>query len=113
MTDKDLKYWVGFSLIPGIGRVRFAQLENHFGSLEDAWQAASGELKKAGLDRNAVQAITTWIPKISLDDEMEKLSRYGVKVFTCNDEAYPSRLKEIYDYPPPPVLDSRNRSHPE
>ncbi len=100
MTDKDLKYWVGFSLIPGIGRVRFAQLENHFGSLEDAWQATSSELKKAGLDRNAVQAITTWTPKISLDDEMEKLSRYGVKIFTCNDEAYPSRLKEIYDYPP-------------
>jgi len=100
MTDKDLKYWVGFSLIPGIGRVRFAQLENHFGSLEEAWQATSNELKKAGLDRNAVQAITTWAPKISLDDEMEKLSRYGVKVFTCNDEAYPSRLKEIYDYPP-------------
>ena len=100
MTDKDLKYWVGFSLIPGIGRVRFAQLENHFGSLEDAWQATSSELKKAGLDRNAVQAITTWAPKISLDDEMEKLSRYGVKVFTCNDEVYPSRLKEIYDYPP-------------
>ncbi len=100
MTDKDLKYWVGFSLIPGIGRVRFAQLENHFGSLEDAWQATSSELKKAGLDRNAVQAITTWAPKISLDDEMEKLTRYGVKVFTCNDEVYPSRLKEIYDYPP-------------
>ncbi len=100
MTDKDLKYWVGFSLIPGIGRVRFAQLENHFGSLEDAWQATSSELKKAGLDRNAVQAITAWIPKVSLDEEMEKLSRFGVKVFTCNDELYPSRLKEIYDYPP-------------
>jgi len=100
MTDKDIKYWVGFSLIPGIGRVRFAQLENHFGSLGSAWQATPAELKKAGLDRNAAQAITTWIPKISLDDEMEKLSRYGVKVFTCNDELYPSRLKEIYDYPP-------------
>ncbi len=78
MTDKDLKYWVGFSLMPGIGRVRFAQLENHFGSLEGAWQATSTELKKAGLDRNSVQAITTWQPKISLDDEMEKLARYGV-----------------------------------
>ena len=100
MTDKDIKYWVGFSLMPGIGRVRFAQLENHFGSLEGAWQATPAELKKAGLDRNSVQAITTWQPKISLDDEMEKLARYGVKVFTYNDEAYPSRLKEIYDYPP-------------
>ncbi len=100
MADKDIKYWVGFSLIPGIGRVRFAQLENHFGSLGDAWGAAPTELKKAGLDRNAVQAVTTWQPKISPDEEMEKLARYGVKVFTYKDEAYPARLKEIYDYPP-------------
>ena len=68
MTDKDIKYWVGFSLIPGIGRVRFAQLENHFGNLENAWQATAADLKKTGLDRNAVQAIATWQPKISLDD---------------------------------------------
>ena len=94
MADKDIKYWVGFSLIPGIGRVRFAQLENYFGSLENAWQATSGELKKAGLDRNAVQAIASWQPKISLDEEMEKLSQYGVEVFTYKDDAYPSRLKE-------------------
>jgi len=80
--QKDIKYWVGFSLIPGIGRVRFAQLENHFDSLRDAWQAAPAELKKAGLDRNAVQAITAWQPKISLDEEMEKLAHYGIKVFT-------------------------------
>jgi DNA processing protein len=31
---------------------------------------------------------------------MEKLDRYGVKVVTCQDADYPSRLKEIYDYPP-------------
>ena len=98
--QKDIKYWVGFSLIPGIGRVRFAQLENYFGSLENAWQAAPAELKKAGLDRNVVQAIATWQPKISPDEEMAKLAHYGVEVFTYKDEVYPSRLKEIYDYPP-------------
>ncbi len=100
MTDKDIKYWVGFSLIPGIGRVRFSQLENYFGALESAWQAASAELKNAGLDRSVIQAITSWRPKISLEAEMEKLEHYGVKVLTYHDPSYPSRLKEIYDYPP-------------
>jgi len=100
MNNKDIKYWVGFSLIPGIGRVRLTQLENYFGSLEKAWQSASAELKQAGLDRGAIQAITSWHPKISLEAEMEKLDRYGVKVLTYNDPSYPSRLKEIYDYPP-------------
>jgi DNA processing protein len=100
MDSKDIKYWVGFNIISGIGRVRFAQLENHFGTLENAWQSSTGELKKAGLDSKTVQAIIAERPKISLDDEMEKLERFGVKVFTYHDDGYPARLKEIYDYPP-------------
>jgi len=99
-TNKDIKYWVGFSLIPGIGRVRFAQMENYFGNLENAWQASPADLKHSGLDSNAIRAISTWRPRISLEAEMEKIDRYGVKVFTCHDPGYPTRLKEIYDYPP-------------
>ena len=98
--NKDIKYWVGFSLIPGIGRVKLAQLENYFGNLADAWKAVPAELKHAGLDSGSIHAITSWRPKISLEAEIEKLDRYGVKVFNCNDPNYPSRLREIYDYPP-------------
>ena len=99
-NNKDLKYWVGFSLIPGIGRVKLTQMESHFGNLENAWQAASGDLKHAGLDSGAIRAINSWRPRISLEAEMEKLDRHGVKVLTLHDPDYPSRLKEIYDYPP-------------
>ena len=100
MSNKDIKYWVGFSLIPGIGRVKLTQLENYFASLEAAWQAAPADLKQSGLDSGSIHAVTSWRPKISLEAEMEKLDRYGVKVLTCHDSDYPSRLKEIYDYPP-------------
>lgn len=100
MAHKDIKYWVGFSLVPGIGRVRLGQLENYFGNLKDAWQAASVDLKHAGLDSSSVRAITSWRSRISLEAEMEKLDRYGVKVLTSHDADFPSRLKEIYDCPP-------------
>lgn len=100
MSREDIKYWVGFSMIPGIGRVRFSQLENYFDNMEEAWKAASADLRQAGLDRNSLNAINSWRPKISLDAEMEKLERYHVKVLTYHDRDYPSRLKEIYDYPP-------------
>ena len=80
--------------------MRLGQLENYFGNLEDAWKAPPAELKRARLDNNVVQAITSWRPKVSLETEMEKLDRYGVKVLTHHDRGYPSRLKEIYDYPP-------------
>jgi DNA processing protein len=100
VSKRDIKYWVGFSLIPGIGQVRLTQLENYFTNLEDAWKATPAELKRSGLDTGSIRAITSWQPKISLEAEMEKLDRYGVKVLTCHDPDYPSRLKEIYGYPP-------------
>ena len=100
MANKDIKYWVGFSLIPRIGRVKFAQLENYFGNLEAAWKATPSDLKHAGLDSSSTNTITSWRPRISLEAELEKLDRYGVTAFTCHDPGYPARLREIYDYPP-------------
>jgi len=107
----DTKYWVGFTLIPGIGRARFSRLEQHFGEMERAWQASATELEMAGLDNRSIEAIMAIRPKIALDTEMEKLERYKVTVLTWKDEAYPSRLKEIYD--PPPVLYVRGKLAPE
>ena len=46
----DLKYWVGFNRIPGIGRAKFSQLESYFSNLEQAWHAGPADLKSAGLD---------------------------------------------------------------
>jgi len=98
-TD-ELKYWVAFSGIPGIGRVRISQLKGYFGSLQDAWKAPEGKLKQAGLDARSIDALVTLRPRISVDAGMEKLERHKVTVLVCEDPGYPSRLKEIYDYPP-------------
>jgi DNA processing protein len=99
-NNKEIQYWVGFNIIPGIGRVKFAQLENHFGNLQNAWKASLGDLKQAGLDSNTLQAIETFRPQTILESEMEKLEKCGVTPYTYHDSGYPSRLKEIYDYPP-------------
>jgi DNA processing protein len=107
----DLKYWVGFKLIPGIGRARFSQLLEYFGNLERAWHANPTELRAAGLDSKAIDSIMALRPKLSLEAEMEKLARYKVKVLTWNDMAFPAKLKEIYDVPP--VLYIRGALTPE
>ena len=80
MTNKDIQYWVGFSLISSIGCVRLTQLENYFTNLEDTWKASPAELKQASLDSGSMWAIISRRPKISLEAEVEKLDRYGVKV---------------------------------
>ena len=100
VTGSELKYWIGLAGIPGIGRVRISQLKEFFGNLEDAWNAPEGKLKQAGLDSRTVDALLALRPKISLEAEMEKLERYKVKALICEDSSYPSRLKQIYDYPP-------------
>jgi DNA processing protein len=111
VLNEDIKYWVAFSNIPGIGRVRLGQLESYFGGLEPAWRASAGELKRAGLDSPALKAIAQWRDKIDPDTEMARLEQFNIAVLTCNDELYPSRLKEIYDFPP--VLYMRGSLEPE
>ena len=110
MVDADeLKYWVGFSGIAGIGRVRISRLKEYFGNLQDAWKAPEGKLKQAGIDSRSIDALVVLRPRISLDAEMEKLQRCRIQVLACDDPLYPSRLKEIYDYPP--VLYVRGNLH--
>jgi DNA processing protein len=109
--NEDIKYWVAFNNIPGIGRVRLGQLESYFGSLERAWKASPGEIKRAGLDSQALKAITQWHDKIDPPAAMARLEEFGIQVLTCNSPEYPSRLKEIYDFPP--VLYVRGSMCPE
>ena len=100
VSADELKYWVAFSGIAGIGRIRISQLKEYFGSLHDAWKAPEGKLRQAGLDSRSIDALTALRPRMSLDAEMEKLERYRIKVLIQEDSFYPARLKEIYDYPP-------------
>jgi len=109
--NADVKYWVAFNNIPGIGRVRLGQLESYFGGLEQAWKAPAGELKKAGLDAVALRAIGQFRDSIDPEAEMARLEHHGVQIIVCNDKIYPRRLKEIYDFPP--VLYIRGSLKPE
>ena len=96
----EIAYWIGFHLIPGIGRVKFGLLRGYFGSLERAWNANLAELKAAGLDLRSVQAVAKHRPSIDPAAEMEKLDQYQVRALIYDDPSYPRRLKEIYDFPP-------------
>jgi len=51
---KDLRYWIGFNRVMGIGPAKLRALLDHFGDLETAWHADSFALREAGLDRRAL-----------------------------------------------------------
>ena len=96
----DTPYWVAFSRIPSIGRARIERLEARFGTLADAWRASASELRAAGIDAKALDAVLAARPKIGPDAEMARLERAGVEALTWHDPRYPSRLRETYDRPP-------------
>jgi len=98
MNDKC--YWVGFNLIKGIGAVRLQALRVHFGDLSLAWQAPVDALQAAGLSQKIAERVIQARASVDLDGFMEQIAAQGIQVLTWEDEAYPSRLKEI-DQPPP------------
>ena len=98
----EIKYWVAFNRIPGVGRVRYQALLNKFGSLSEAWRADPADLRAAGLDDRTRRAIVSERPNLDPDTEMEALAKHQVRALTWDDPSYPVRLKETDD--PPPVL---------
>jgi DNA processing protein len=99
-TDPDqLRYLIGFTYVPGIGRVKLSLLQSYFGNLERAWNASVEELQAAGLDAKAAKALIATRAGISLDDELGKLERLNVKALSPDDPLFPPRLREVYDSP--------------
>lgn len=99
--DPDqLRYLIGFTYVPGIGRVKLSLLQSYFGDLERAWKASTEELQAAGLDAKAAKALLATRAGISLDAELGKLERLNVEALSTDAPGYPPRLREIYDYPP-------------
>lgn len=95
----ELKYWIGLSAVPGIGKARIMALKGHFGSLKDAWKAPAKELARAGLDHKAAANITACRDSMDLDDQLRLLEKYRVAAipFDCPD--YPPMLAETHDCP--------------
>jgi DNA processing protein len=98
----DVRYWIGFNLIPRIGPVRLAALRDYFGDLEAAWRADAASLRAAGLPQDALERLLLGRTRLDLDAETRKLAASGAHVLTWDSADYPSLLKSIAQ--PPPVL---------
>lgn len=106
----ELRYWLGFHLIPRVGGARIGRLVEHFGSVASAWDAGERELRAAGLPADAVASILSERPKIDIDAELERLARHGVRPLTLDDDEYPRLLRHIPS--PPPILYVRGEMLP-
>lgn len=100
MDDRELSYWIAFSRIPTVGRVRIGLLEERFGSLEPAWSAPETELRASGLDASVARSIAEHRGGIDPQREIDRVRAAGLTVLTWHDADYPALLREIDDLPP-------------
>ena len=101
MPETDLPFRLALARVPRIGAKRMALLEAHFESVADAWTAADGDLREAGMDAATLRSLHQARGRTDPDEEMAALEASGARAISVQDEAYPARLREIYDPPPP------------
>jgi DNA processing protein len=101
MVDQRI-YYVGFSLVKGIGSVRVRMLQDYFGNLETAWNAPVEALQRAGLGEKIIKTLQHVRATYDLEVIWEDIQTKKIHVITWEDGGYPNRLRELEQ--PPPVL---------
>ncbi|MCI0394358.1 MAG: DNA-processing protein DprA [Chloroflexi bacterium] len=96
----DLKYWLGFNLVKGIGPAKLQALLDYFGSLRHAWQATEWQLQQIGIDQRAIQAFLAARSTVDLDAELARTEKAGIHLLTWEMPEYPRYLREIPNSPP-------------
>jgi len=96
----EVKYWIGFNIVSGIGPARFKRLLEHFGDPGAAWHANEAQLQSAGLDRRSMESLLAARQTLDLDEELERVRAEGAQVIAWEDERYPPRLLQVHNAPP-------------
>jgi DNA processing protein len=96
----ELKYWLGFNLVKGIGPAKVQALIGYYGSLEGAWRATELELRKIGFDQRTIESFLMTRPALDLDACLAQTETVGVTLLTWDSPGYPAYLREIPGAPP-------------
>lgn len=96
----NLRYWVAFNLVKGIGPAKLQALLDYFGSVEAAWGATQAELRAIGIDSRAIKSFETTRARLDLDTELRNVEKSGVDVLCWESENYPNYLRNVPNAPP-------------
>lgn len=96
----ELKYWLGFNYVSGIGPAKIQALLGAFGSLDRAWRATESQLRDIGFDIRAIQSLDEARRTFDLDQYVQRVEISRVGVLTWESQEYPDLLREIPAAPP-------------
>ena len=96
-------YWLAWSQISGVGAVTLQRLQQHFPSLEAAWQASQWELQGvSGFGKKTIQQIIEQRSRLTPEQILVEHEAKNPQFWTPADTDYPRLLLETPT--PPPVL---------
>ena len=101
-----LVHWIWFAHRPGLNDRDKMALLQHFRDPEDIYFADDGAFDAIGLSEEAKTALREK-NLTSAEEILEACDREKLHILTCQDAAYPARLKNIAD--PPTVLYYKGR----
>jgi DNA processing protein len=93
--------WLALALTPGMGPRRILRAVERCGSADHVLHLPLTGLEALEFPAQSAQFISSGEAAHAADEEMEKLASTGAKILTIRDEAYPERLRQIFD---PPAL---------
>jgi len=102
VLEEERLGWMALTLTPGMGPTRIARAVKRMGGAGWMFGASLTELEGTGMPAAAAQFCADGRARSAAVDEMQRVGEAGGMVVTPADEAYPDRLREIYD--PPTVL---------
>ena len=102
-SEKERIYWLAWSQIKGMGPVLIKRIEQHFGSLDQAWHTPINSLWEVdGIGGKLRNNIQEQRGKIDPEQLFREHSQKNANFWTPADSQYPRLLLEIPS--PPPVL---------
>src|SRR5262245_19583426 len=93
-----VSYRVGFHRVPYIGPARIQRLLDRFETLDKAWTASPGELGTV-LDERSIESLVRTRSRLSLDGEMERIARLGMRIVTLGEAGDPRLVVDIPSTP--------------
>ena len=97
--DEECRYFIGFSVFPGIGPVRFQLLLSYFGSAAAAWHASEKEFASIHLPPTLCASFIAFRKKFSIDAYIKQLEKLHCIPLMRTHPHYPKLLQEISDAP--------------
>jgi DNA processing protein len=91
--------WIALTLTPGMGPTRIWKAVEQLGEAERVFEASLTELEGLRMPAKSAQFLFEGKARAAAEDELRRVEEAGGSLLTPADEAYPERLREIYDPP--------------